>query len=104
MNSPNDASLTQLFNKFNDREIPVTETEKSLKIGGKTYKFTEAEFTDPNHQVLQEIRQTAQDIGLKLRIFLPDTRGTFDYREDRMNVHINKDPDGKYRVKGFNIG
>jgi hypothetical protein len=30
--------------------------------------------------------------------------GTSDHRTDRVNVHVNKDADGKYRIGSFDIG
>lgn len=78
--------ITDLFNKFAGKEVlsPIMS------------------MPDP---VIAEMKQLANDNGLKLRVWFPNTVGTMDYQPDRVNAHIEKGADGKYRVSNrFNLG
>lgn len=99
-------SITQIFNKFAGREVPMIETTRQMNIGGKNYSIEDVSLADPNDLTIQEMKKVAEDNGLKLRIFWPSrSAGTMDYRTDRVNAYIEKAPDGKYRVSNkFSIG
>lgn len=97
--------VTHIFNKFAGVEIAVKEEKKEMTIGGKKYEFVEADFENPNDPVLLGMEETAKKNNLSLRVWLPGTFGTMDYRLDRANVNVAKDPDGKWRVgKQFTLG
>ena len=106
MTPPNENSILAAFNKFAGREVDVIEETKThhfKHLGDIT--LTEVRLKDPNDAVLQEMRDEAAAMGLKLRVWLPGTVGTMDFRTDRLNVHIGKEDDGKYRVsKHIGIG
>lgn len=103
MNAPD--KISQLFNKFAGREIEVVETKQDIQIGGKTYPITEVALKDQNDPVLSDLRKAAEKAGFKLRVWLPGSMGTMDYRTDRLNVRIEKEADGKYRISPrMNIG
>jgi hypothetical protein len=92
--------LAKAFNKFSGREVSVTETNENYK--GRSY--TRAEIAD-NDATISEIRAAAAAMGLKVRVWLPGTMGTMDYRTDRLNVNVAKGNDNKYRVQSnFRIG
>jgi hypothetical protein len=99
-------SITQIFNKFAGREIPMIETSRTIDIGGKAYTIDDVKFADANDPTVQEMKKTAEDHGLHLRLFWPShSMGTMDYRTNRVNAHIEKGADGKYRVSSqFSIG
>jgi len=79
--------LTKLFNKFAGKEIPVSFASNRR---------------DPT---LEEMENLAKANGLILRVWFPDTLGTMDLRNDRINAYVNKEADGKYRVgNNFKIG
>ncbi|MBI1215719.1 MAG: hypothetical protein GC185_07870 [Alphaproteobacteria bacterium] len=100
---PHDVS--SIFNKFAGREVPMTETERKMTIGGKEYSFNEVRPADQNDPVLGEMRDEAKKHGLSLRVWWEGIMGTMDYRTDRVNAHIEKGNDGKWRVgQRFNIG
>lgn len=95
--------VTAMFNKFAGVEIDMVETE--VEVGGQTYKLPEVRFSNPSDPVLTGMQETAQKNKLHLRVWLPGSVGTMDFRMDRVNVNINKDVDGKWRVgKSFTLG
>jgi len=95
-----DIPLKQAFNKFVGKEVPVKKTLKT--IGGRGHEAYEM---DQKHPVLEDMRQVAADMGLKMRIWGPDMVGTMDYREDRVNAYVTKDTQGKWKVSNrFEIG
>lgn len=97
-------SIAHLFNKFAGKEISVTESHHEIDIGGKKYPITEVN-PDPNDSTLRQMHKVAKAHGLSLRVFFPGWGGTCDYRIDRMNAHVEKGADGKYRVtNNFGIG
>jgi hypothetical protein len=97
--------LTRLFNKFAGREVLMTETTQTRKVAGQDVTYTTVSPTNPKDPVIEEMNQLAKNNGLKLRVWFPNTFGTMDARSDRMNVRVEKEADGKYRVsKKFYIG
>jgi hypothetical protein len=98
--------ITDVFNKFAGREVAVIETpyKQHLKHAGITVEGISTEFA-PNEPTIAEMEKAAKDNGFTLRLWLPDGAGTCDYRTDRINAHVEKGADGKYRVsKNFDIG
>lgn len=98
-------TLSALFNKFAGREVPLTVTPQSRQIGGQTYNYDIIDLADKNDPTIAEIQKTAEDNGLRLRLWLPGAMGTMDVQPNRLNVHVDKEADGKYRVqKNFGLG
>ena len=98
--------LGHIFNKFAGREVPMVE-EKKVHHSPYTgdHEYTQIKLADPNDPTVQEMRDEAKKHGLKLRLWWDGIAGTMDFRTDRVNAHIEKEADGKYRVsKRFNIG
>lgn len=91
-------NVSALFNKFAHQEISVLETNREIDLGGEKMTFPELSFADNNDPLLVEMRQTAKENGLTLRIWLPGTLGTMDMRPNRVNVHVEKHEDGKWRI------
>ena len=94
------------FNQFAGREVAVTEkdmTEFYKKLG---FDFAGVEaHLDENDPVVKELSDAVAKTGLELRIWLPGTMGTMDMRPNRLNVHIAKEADGKYRIQpGMDLG
>jgi hypothetical protein len=98
--------VSHIFNKFAGREVPMVEEKKvhHSPYSGD-HEYTQVKLADPNDPTVQEMRDEAKKHGLKLRLWWPGIAGTMDFRTDRINAHIEKEADGKYRVsKRFNIG
>ena len=98
--------LTAIFWKFAVREVPLIEKPYEIEIEGlDTIEGTQIELADQNDPTLAEMNQIASQNGLNLRVWWPGIMGTMDYRTDRVNAHIKKGDDGKWRVAdNFNIG
>lgn len=88
------------FNKFAGREVGVTETpfKTEFKNLGITYEGVRVEI-NKDDPAITELTAAVKAVGLHLRLWLPDTMGTMDYRLDRLNVHVRKEDDGKYRIQ-----
>ena len=85
-------SLEEVFNKFAGKEIQVTETDRGVQIA-------------KSDKTVSELKKAIEEAGFRLRLWMPNSMGTCDFRTDRVNVHVGKGKDGKYRVgKKFNIG
>jgi hypothetical protein len=101
MSSFHPSYISQMFNHFAGREVPLV--EKNMTYRGQNY--TQLELKNSPDPVLEEMRQLAEDKGLTLRVWWPGVAGTMDIRNDRVNAHIQKDEDGKWRVAPqFSIG
>ncbi len=96
-----DNNISRAFNKFAGREIPMTKEVHEFR--GKKYESVRIE--DENHPTLVEMRELAESMGLKLRLWTPDSMGTMDYRLDRLNAHVVEDPTGKFVISSkFDLG
>lgn len=99
-------NLTAIFGQFAGREVALIEKEyeyKSKHAG--TIKVTQLELANPQDQVLEDMKQTASQNSLYLRVWWPGIMGTMDYRTNRVNAHIEKSADGKWRVANrFELG
>lgn len=93
--------VSRIFNKFAGREVPLE--EKVVRVAG--YTFTEYDLKNNPDPVIEEMEQTAAKNGLSLRVWWPGVGGTCDYDTTRVNAHIEKSPDGKWRVSpNFGLG
>ncbi len=93
--------VSDLFNKFAGREVPMK--EEPFTIRGKTY--TQVRLANDKDPTVEEMRDEAKSHGLSLRVWWPGTAGTADFRMDRVNAHIEKAADGKWRVTNrFDLG
>jgi hypothetical protein len=95
--------LSKQFARFAGREVDATERKQSHVFGGKTYESVSVSLSDTD-PVIAEIRKAAGH--LTLRVWTPDSIGTMDFRLDRLNIYVDKDPaDGKYKVGNrFHLG
>jgi hypothetical protein len=99
-NSSVNFNLSAQFQRFAGKEVEVIETTHQTKYG----PMISTHLVEPN-PIIEELKQAVTDAGLKLRLWLPDRMGIMDYRTDRLNVHVGKEADGKYRISpAFTIG
>lgn len=97
-------SLTKQFNKFAGKEVMVTETPWKRRIFGEDFEGVNPKI-DENDPVIADLTTAAKKAGLSVRIWLPGTMGTMDYDTTRLNVHVAKEDDGKYRIqRDFKLG
>lgn len=86
--------LTDIFNKYVGKEVIVERLPGSNDWGN----------TQPNQQLLEEIGTVAQHNGLDVRIVLPHLFYTDDQRADRLNVNVEQDKKGIWRINSFDLG
>lgn len=93
--------VSAIFNRFAGREIPMREDTFTFK--GRQYE--QLNLADQNDPTVKEMEDFAKGQGLQLRLWWNGIAGTADYRMNRVNAHIEKAVDGKYRVAPrFNLG
>src|SRR5689334_1446429 len=100
------SDVTHIFNKFAGREVPMKEEKKVYhsKSAGDI-EYTQVSLANPKDPTVEEMRDEAKKNGLTLRVWWDGVAGTMDFRTNRVNAHIEKGADGKYRVSNrFNIG
>ncbi len=100
------SDLTKIFGQFVGKEIPMVERpyKIELKTLGQTIEGVNYELANKNDPVVRAMSDAASRNGLKLRLWWPGVVGTMDYRLDRVNIHIEKGADSKWRVSRFAIG
>jgi hypothetical protein len=97
--------LTKVFGKFAGREVPVNERAEEYRVGRLTKTRIVASPADESPPVVQEMTEEAQKHGLKLRVLWPGRGYTDDYVRNRVNAHVEKAKDGKWRIAAkFDIG
>ena len=95
--------ISLIFGQFAGREVPVKEETRTKNLIDPPY--TVARFSNPDDAVLREMEKAAADNGLEVRFLLPGMQGIQDARPDRVSAHVEKAPDGKWRVSNrFEIG
>ncbi len=99
-------SINLIFNKFAGKEVPMLEETKTMKLSHLgDYTYTEVKPANDKDPVLEAMQKEAAKNGLSLRVWWPGLAGTADFRDARVNAHIEKGTDGKWRVgKRFDLG
>ncbi len=96
--------IAKIFNKYAGKEIQVEEKYVFLSFGRSSYAYGDIK-PDKNDPVLKAMKRAASEKGLTLRVWFSESTRSCDYRKDRLNVHVTKGEDGKYRVSDkFTIG
>jgi hypothetical protein len=99
--------VSKQFAKFAGKEVAVTETpwKREYKFNpGVVYEGVTARYDEQDPVILSLKEETAK-AGFYPRIWMPGTFGTMDYQTSRLNVHIEKEADGKYRIQPrFTLG
>ncbi len=97
--------IAELKAQFLNNVVEVTEKEpdKAFKELDQLFGYVECEIA-PNDTTIAQLEAVVKAKGYALSVWLPNTVGTMDYREDRVNAHVKKANDGKYRITGLNIG
>ena len=102
----------EAFDAYVGRSVGVLEEKVDFKLEGyeDLPPFVKCTLvaSDP---IVEAIRAQADEAGLRLRVWLPDSVGTADWKINRLadwkinrlNVHIKKNSVGYY-VERFNLG
>lgn len=93
-----DRDVSAQFNKFAGKEVAVTEKPWELDIGGTKYTGVNAHI-DENDATYKDLVAEVKKTGLKLRLWMPGSAGTMDFQMNHLNVRVNKEADGKYRIQ-----
>ena len=92
------------FNSFVGKEVAVTEQPYKIKFKSGDIEGVSA-ILDENDPVVKELNEAVTKAGFGLRLWLPDTAGTCDWDETRVNAYVVKETDGKYRIQSnFSLG
>jgi hypothetical protein len=91
-----------LFDKFLGQKVSVDESSTEAELFGKKRIFLRYEISKSD-TVIAELRKEAGD-NTRVRVWLPNTIGTHDYRLDRINVKIEKQGDGSYEITRIYFG
>lgn len=93
------SQVLEQFNKYAGREVNVLKEHKViLQFGYTDYSVA------PNDPTLQAIQKDAQSAGLELSVRMPDTVGTMEFNDKRVNIHVDKDRDEKWRIQRLSMG
>lgn len=94
-------SVTQ-FDKFIGEKVLVNKSTETYKFLGRDRETTVYKIED-GQSVIEILTKEVKDAGFQLRIWLPMSLGTMDFRTDRVNVHIDE-KSGTFQITGINIG
>lgn len=86
--------LLEKFNKYAGREVYVHEKQKFFMNHG----FTERKLfmRDP---AIKEMTKEAKAEGLEVKFWMPDEKNLLKASNKRLNVHIERDEDKKWRIQ-----
>jgi hypothetical protein len=97
--------LSKIFGKFAGREVPMNEKQEEYRVGRLTRTRIIATPAEEKPAVGEEMKAEAEKHGLKFRLLWPGRGYTDDYVRTRVNAHVEKGKDGKYRISNkFDIG
>lgn len=97
--------VSKFFNKFAGREVQMHEEKKEMRIGCVIKKVSAVSPADEKEDVFKEMAAEAKSHGFSLRTLWPGKGYTPDYDRKRVNAHIEKAKDGKWRIGNkFDIG
>jgi len=91
------------FEKYLGTKVLVNESEHVENIGGKECGCTIYDIAAEDTS-LNELTAEAKGRGLQVRTWLPNTIGTMELRDDRLNVRIEKQDSGSFEITRVYIG
>lgn len=90
--------MVKIFGRFMFAEVPMVEETRTHTFAGKEHAYNEIRFADDKHPVLVDLRKTAKECGVNLRVWWPGMIATMEFDQNRLNVHLEKGADGKWRI------
>ncbi len=93
------------FEKYVGKVVTVEQSEHTMERNGKKVYTSRFEVTE-NDPVIQEIKGLLGKEGLLLRIWVPGSIGTMDFRPNRLNVHVSEEPadSGVFQINRVDFG
>lgn len=96
--------LSDIFARFAGRAVKVREENAVMHFKALgTIRIYECKLAEDD-TTIKDLKAETEKAGFSLRVLLPGTVGTMEYREDRVNAVVAKDGDGVFRVKSLDIG
>lgn len=97
--------LSAIFGSFAGREVPLEEKSGIIatRFAGPV-RYTSLKLHNKNDPVVAAMKEAAEQNGLKFQLCWPGCGGNLFFRKNRVNAHIEKASDGKWRVARFEIG
>ncbi|MFZ4762118.1 MAG: hypothetical protein ACOYK8_04830 [Alphaproteobacteria bacterium] len=93
-------SISEEFNRFSGLSVNIIETTRDTSRGS----FVVPQLVGPD-PVVEDLKHSAHQAGLRLRLWLPGMMSTMDVKGDRLNAYVEKAADGIYRIQPrFRIG
>ena len=90
--------LAEIFGRFAGQEVALTEHRHTMTMGGKVLEFTDTSLAPGGQPAVTGLRDEAARLGLQLRIWIPGMVATTELNPNRLNVHVEKSSDGRYRI------
>jgi hypothetical protein len=90
------------FDKYLGRKVLVDEAKTTTKIFGRddersTYAISKKD------KVIADIKKKVGE-DMHVRVWLPNTVGTMEIRDDRLNIHVDKQEDGSFEIAKIYVG
>ena len=97
-------SLQDIFSEYTGKTVQVTEEVVKATFSWGEFEETQVTLVESD-PVLTALRADFAKAGINnVRIFTPNTFGTADYIESRVNVYIDKADDNVYRIARMGRG
>jgi hypothetical protein len=87
-----------VLQEFVGRKVRVEAVERVFKseYSGE-HKYTDYTIADDD-ETMRDLKVETAKANLDVRVWLPNTMGTCDYRMGRLNVRVEKDADGEFGI------
>lgn len=93
--------MNNMLDKFMGQEVLVIETPYERAYYGKPY-FITCYALDEKDTTIESLRKEIIAAGFEMRLFLPDSAGTIEVKNDRVNVTVIKQ-NSVFKIIGINF-
>jgi hypothetical protein len=98
-----DPQVPAIFQAFLKQKVEVTEGKIKRYFEGKECTINEYRIA-PTDTTIKALKDVVAQQGMRLRVLLPETKGTADYRTDRLNALVAKTLNGDWKIIRLSIG